>query len=410
MNTLNGSQLNNTELGSSRNESLPRRRGENENSNILLQATNRIRKGRTKSNSVIEDSSIDASTAAALADDHVLHCERSEIGFVQSERQLIRNIAIFLIASTLANGSLQAIQNISSSLYIDSGLGVETIALAYFLAAVSVLYAKMLVARFGPNWTFGMTFCAIATFICAHFYATPLALIPSAVFLGVLLGPCQSAQLCYLFQMTARVQCLTAAIRYKLEQRYLWIFQLLLSVSHVAGNLSLTILLYFATPGLDHVYVRTTATGKPRLEVHYNFVDQIARRDQLRSLPQGIHPNLCLAKLAGTKCLTSFLFAANSPSYIFVLSPCLLLLLIGFLVGLTLAAVIIVFAFLHKFDVYVDQDPLERGLLSNAVRSVLRRAIRDNHLRLVLPISFFIGLEQGFFSADFTKVRIPFCR
>ena len=52
-----------------------------------------------------------------------------------------------------------------------------------------------------------------------------------------------------------------------------------------------------------------------------------------------------------------------------------------------------------------QQVPLEhRSYPSCSIRNVIFRTFRDNHLRLLLPMAFFIGFEQGFFMADYNKV------
>jgi hypothetical protein len=146
--------------------------------------------------------------------------------------------------------------------------------------------------------------------------------------------------------------------------------------------------------------------GRPTLQNHYGseiYVDNVVQEAGLRLLPVGVHPKLCSAGLS-QMCASSYFLNSNTAGYVFVLGPSLSYMLIGFFVGITLIGVVIIIGLLHKFDILIDQDPLERGLLSNSVRNVIQRAVRDNHLRLLLPMAFFIGLEQGFFAADFNKV------
>ncbi|KAH7639997.1 hypothetical protein HUG17_4030 [Dermatophagoides farinae] len=54
-----------------------------------------------------------------------------------------------------------------------------------------------------------------------------------------------------------------------------------------------------------------------------------------------------------------------------------------------------------------QQVPLEhRSYPSCSIRNVIFRTFRDNHLRLLLPMAFFIGFEQGFFMADYNKLYV----
>lgn len=80
------------------------------------------------------------------------------------------------------------------------------------------------------------------------------------------------------------------------------------------------------------------------------------------------------------------------------------LLLLFALLLIVLAALAIVLCLLQRTEHLQEQDPLERSFLSSSIRNVLFRTLHDHHLRLLLPMAFFVGLEQGFFIADFNKV------
>ena len=79
------------------------------------------------------------------------------------------------------------------------------------------------------------------------------------------------------------------------------------------------------------------------------------------------------------------------------------ILLIAVFVLITILVLVII-VFLYRNEYFQVQDPLERSFLSCSIRNVLFRTFHDHHLRLLLPMAFFVGLEQGFFIADFNKV------
>ena len=84
------------------------------------------------------------------------------------------------------------------------------------------------------------------------------------------------------------------------------------------------------------------------------------------------------------------------------------ILLLSIFLLVVVSALIIVLLLLHRTEHLQVQDPLERGFLSSSIRNVLFRTFHDHHLRLLLPMAFFVGLEQGFFIADFNKVSLFF--
>lgn len=85
-----------------------------------------------------------------------------------------------------------------------------------------------------------------------------------------------------------------------------------------------------------------------------------------------------------------------SGNFIFLLLSVMLLVVVS--------ALAIVLFLLHRTEHLQVQDPLERSFLSSSIRNVLFRTLHDHHLRLLLPMAFYVGLEQGFFIADFNKV------
>lgn len=49
------------------------------------------------------------------------------------------------------------------------------------------------------------------------------------------------------------------------------------------------------------------------------------------------------------------------------------------------------------------QDPLERAVCGRWLRAVAH-SLTESRLRLLLPMAFFSGLQQGVMNADFTQV------
>ena len=73
--------------------------------------------------------------------------------------------------------------------------------------------------------------------------------------------------------------------------------------------------------------------------------------------------------------------------------------------GCSVMGVALTAAFLDRIRMFVYQDPLERPTGVAALRAV-RNAFRDPRLQLAAPLAVFIGMEQGFMLADFSKVSV----
>lgn len=80
-------------------------------------------------------------------------------------------------------------------------------------------------------------------------------------------------------------------------------------------------------------------------------------------------------------------------------------LLVAVYVGFAITALIIVCIGLDRIQLFVHQDPLERGV-GRAVCGAIRDGFKDTKLQLSAMLALFIGLEQGFMYGDFSKVRL----
>lgn len=60
---------------------------------------------------------------------------------------------------------------------------------------------------------------------------------------------------------------------------------------------------------------------------------------------------------------------------------------------------------LDRIRIFVYQDPLERPEGLAALRAV-KESFKDVRLQMAAPLALFIGLEQAFMYADFSKVSL----
>jgi len=94
---------------------------------------------------------------------------------------------------------------------------------------------------------------------------------------------------------------------------------------------------------------------------------------------------------------------------VFLLSCKTSAMLASVFLGCSVMGVALTAAFLDRIRMFVYQDPLERPTGVAALRAV-HNAFRDPRLQLAAPLAVFIGMEQGFMLADFSKVSVVQCR
>lgn len=73
----------------------------------------------------------------------------------------------------------------------------------------------------------------------------------------------------------------------------------------------------------------------------------------------------------------------------------------GIYLGFGCLAILTVFLFLDKIDIIGEND--QKGNLDLFI-ATMKFVWNENKMKLLIPITIFSGLEQGFVFADFTKV------
>ncbi|XP_013784665.1 UNC93-like protein [Limulus polyphemus] len=336
--------------------------------------------------------------APEVLDETHNHLNGDQLGSVTTERQLVKNIVILGIAFACVFSSFSALQSLQSSLFQQSALGLKALCCVYGLTVISTLYAPIFVHKVTPNWAITLSFVMVALFTSTFFYPRFYTLVPSAVLVGLTFGPLFSAQTSFLMHLVSKITCLTEEIREKVQQRFLRLFYLLYNLSRIIGNLLTALVLRYS----GDVYVYMTK----KLH-HYDHTPSMTVSYQLHDTQMSVSlsrdvtgPSFC----RNVECQTGEVLR-STPNFIFLLPSNTSFVLVSIYLGLVLTGVALVATMLDKFEVYVYQDPLERSLWSRALRK-MAVLLFDPNQPLLLPLVFFIGMEQGFIYATFTQVFI----
>lgn len=305
-------------------------------------------------------------------------------GTLQNERILMKNVVIMGITFALVYSSFNALQGLQSSLFTETGLGLKALSLIYGFGVLSSFYGSLIVQKLSANWTMAASFLTFSLFTVSYFYPRPSTVLPAALILGLSLGPLCCAKATYLNQIISKLTCLTQNIRDKLQQRYLRVFHLLSNSGAIFGNLITALILHYS--GDIYIY-----TSRAKLSNTLLTNPKISAADVLST------PGLCHLD----QCDSGHVFRNGSIIY-FVLPTSISLALIGFYLGVVFVGLIGIIVALEKFDVLIPQDPMERPLYLQSLRSI-GLLCREPRQQLLFPIVLFIGLEQGFMYADFTK-------
>lgn len=291
-----------------------------------------------------------------------------------SERGLMKNMLTLAISSLFVLTAFVALQNLQSSLYGQSGIGVYTMSLFYAVSALSCLYGPTLIRRICPNWTVILTFVMFAIYISTHFYPAPYVIVPSSVLLALFYGPFLCAQSTFLMLLASKYSSSKGALQDKVIQRFLRLFYFMYNSSQIWGNLISSVILSNGSsklPSKAHSSHFKSTVCKLDLPLHFSDIGRF---------------NSTIA------------YSISSTMSLTLISAYLISVLIG---------VAIVTSLLEKIEMFISQDPKERSHLRITfvrIFSLIFGCKRKSKLRSILPLVFFIGVEQGFMYSDFTKV------
>lgn len=401
------------------------------------------------------NSSIGATSVRRLI--AVVRNTNSKYGPVYSRRVLIRNLILLSISHFLITAGFLPFLALQGSvsvwnlpmknnlIVININVGSLMLCLMYLFATISTLFGPSLVQKLTTNFTFLLSYTLFCTFYGAHLYPTLYVLIPIYIMLGITLGPLSIARINFLMTISSKLSYVfndededakylrrTTVIRrvartFQAAQDFGFIFGSILSAVLITYTININTInnnnlinnnntnnnvetlcnnnnnnctynceLYAKVKlNKSNVYVDCNYTENYQIQYDYNaFLDDIFDVDESGD-------RLC----GSNACPSTFLLTFNSSdeSYYHVLPKTTAGILATVYLFTSLVALVISTIGLDKIRMYVHQDPLERSEGLAALRAV-KESFKDAKLQLSAPLALFIGMEQAFMLADFSKV------
>ncbi|XP_046385583.1 putative potassium channel regulatory protein unc-93 isoform X2 [Ischnura elegans] len=357
--------------------------------------------------------SLSGSSTGGASVRHLISLVRSTpsaLGPVYSERALLRlHAALCLAAASTAAAIAPPLALASSVLRAPPVFGAAALpALSHALAAVSaVAIAAMgpgMLRRAGPSRVAALAHFAAAGFSALHLLppasaaaspATACSLGPAYALLGLLtLGPLPAAHAAFLSSLSAKLSLSSpagsepATVLLKLARH----LQLSQHFGQVLGNGVAALVLWTTLP----------KDASDELEVLF-ALDEDPAGDGGRRCGAAACPVDPSASLLSAAALNGSSPTDGGADYLSVALPCkTAALLSSVLLGCCAVGAILAAACLGRVRLFPRAEPAER-LSANAAIKSLGAAFSDRRLRLAAPLFLFIGMEQAFMLADFTK-------
>ncbi|XP_069463345.1 protein unc-93 homolog A-like [Ambystoma mexicanum] len=256
-----------------------------------------------------------------------------------------------------AYGGLQTLQ---SSLNKEQNMGVVALAVMYGAFCCSCLFlAPILTEKLGCKWTIVLSMCCFITYTLANFYPKWYTLVSTSVLLGLGGGSLWTAKRTYITVIGRKHAVTARKIAEDVINEYFGIFFLILQTGRIWGNLISSMIFDFSR-------------GSRR---------------------QGLNGSYCGADdCPGSEAVTS---PRPSDTVIYTL--------LGSYTGCGVIGVALIIIFLDRIEKKDGQEVEENKPSFCSTFLATFRQLRDKRQCLLIPLTIFGGLEQGFLASDYTK-------
>ncbi|KAL0266512.1 UNVERIFIED_CONTAM: hypothetical protein PYX00_009026 [Menopon gallinae] len=330
----------------------------------------------------------------------VVRSTPSRFGPIYSRRVLCRNFAALCLGHATITAALLPLLSLQSSistwwwpydsLQDKTEVGSLLLSGSFALASISSLFTPCLIHFLGCNWTLVVGYMFASAFFVTHLYPTIRWLIPAYLLLGMSLGPISCARISYLVTLANKLtyvmteeeeeyEQVTGDAKDNIVQKLSRGLQASQDLGMVVGNAVAWFFLH---------YSHNVTKERSALEVMFEEDEGGDWVCGSQSCPffedtyyDAVQNSTWTEEALMVPCRTTALLAS-----VFV--------------GCGVVAVGLTATFTDKIRLFVYQ--LERPASVAAFQAV-KSAFKDPRLQLAAPLSVFIGLQQGFIFADFSK-------
>ncbi|KAK3085295.1 hypothetical protein FSP39_001180 [Pinctada imbricata] len=282
---------------------------------------------------------------------------------VLSKFAILRNVCVVSVVFLFLFTSFQSFQNLQSTLNKEEGLGPITLAILYFSLIVSSLFLpSFLIAKFGCKWTLSFSILCYVVYMLANFWPMWATLVPASVVIGIGAAPLWSAKSTYLSQLAKAYAGLTDRTGDDVNNLFFGIFFMTFQTSQIWGNIISSSI----------------------------FKQNIEEAEILNSSSL-----LCGASFNPSQSIETIGLKRPDDNKV--------QLLCWIYFGSSMLAFVIAL-FVTNTASDSQQDPgTSHGIL---FIETFRHLCSSGYQKLLIPLTVYSGLEQGFISADYTKSYI----
>lgn len=285
-----------------------------------------------------------------------------------SKRGVFKNVIAISLSFTFLFTSFQGISNLQSSINADEDLGVQSLTTVYVSLIVSCLFLPSLVLKkLTCKWTMVVSVLCYSSYIAAQFYPRRYTLLPGAILVGLGAAPLWSAKCTYLTQLGNYLSRHLGEAAEPLISRFFGIFFLFFQSSQIFGNLIAYLVLH---PGQSADNQNETDA----MTCGYNFCpSDKANNTNIQNVSEEKKNMLIGVYLA-----------------VALLASALLAILVDSLVS------------------YGEKERENHSEHSSPLSLLIATVVhlKNPYQLLIIPLTIWSGLEQGFLASDFTQAYV----
>merc|ERR1711971_1372010 len=309
------------------------------------------------------------------------------------KRRIYRNVLIISFSFLLLFVAFESMSKLQSSINVVGGLGVWSNAMVYASLILSCMFLpSIMIDKLTVKWALVVSVFCYSSYIAAQFYPEFYTLLPTAFVLGLGAAPMWSAKCTYLTQVAHRFAKLEGSDPEAIVVKFFGIFFFFFQCNAILGNIISTAVLSSGTS----TYVELTDEQMGRCGS--SFCSQAPVPDTVTD------ESLIAPTLGGLVNATTEGEVEDVPNGNFATDISKIYIMAGIYLACSITAAILIALFvdpLHKFGITDEKKDKEKLTGLQLLVATFRHMVRKEQL-LIIPLTFWSGIEQGFFGADFT--------
>jgi len=298
------------------------------------------------------------------------------------KRAIYKNVLLISFSFLLLFTAFESMSKLQSSINTVQNLGTWSSTAVYVSLILSCMFMpSILIKWLKVKWTLVVCIFCYSTYMAAQFYPEFYTLIPTALILGLGAAPMWSAKCTYLNQVAHRLAQLEGLAAELVVVKFFAIFFFFFQCNSIIGSIISTTVL--SSGGSDD-----------------NSTSAIAELDPEDDIIQGCGSGYCPASLVTVNQTES----SGDTNENFATDITKIYIIAGIFLGCSLSAAAIIAIFVDPLTRFgEDERNSEREELTGVQLLVATfRHMRHRNQILVIPITIWSGIEQGFFNAAFT--------